>query len=280
MWINFCNLMINHQQWVRSCFLFPGVSPLGMMRLETLPAGPSGRDITQWLHHHFLLAGQKTMWSTITAWELPVTLPEVQEICETCVVYLKEHLWRPVGTTRQVVWGWVLLTLWQVDEIRPLVSSEGYKYAIIFVICTHVQWTWLLDFELLTHMPPRSESGNSCASAFMCYLWVILDHWKRSGDTFYWGLGTTMGPRPADWLEVPCGLSPQSCQNDWTVLWPLKTRPVSHDCHPYAGGRRSLDKMLMDCPPDSKWEELEEGPSSSGSLTPPNCCCNSAAGTD
>ena len=35
-----------------------------------------------------------------------------------------------MGTTGQVVQGRVLLAQWQVDVIRPLPSSEGYKYAI------------------------------------------------------------------------------------------------------------------------------------------------------
>ena len=29
--------------------------------------------------------------------------------------------------------GWVPLTWWQVDVIRPLPISEGYKYAITYV---------------------------------------------------------------------------------------------------------------------------------------------------
>ena len=35
-----------------------------------------------------------------------------------------------MGTSGQVVQGQVPLTWWQVDVIRPLPSSEGYKYAI------------------------------------------------------------------------------------------------------------------------------------------------------
>ena len=38
-----------------------------------------------------------------------------------------------MGTTGQVVLGQVLLTQWQVDVIRPLPSSERYKYAITSV---------------------------------------------------------------------------------------------------------------------------------------------------
>ena len=38
-----------------------------------------------------------------------------------------------MGTTRQVVLGWVPLTQWQVDVIGPLPSSEGYKYAVTCV---------------------------------------------------------------------------------------------------------------------------------------------------
>ena len=33
--------------------------------LETVPTGPSGREVAQWLHHRLLHAGQKTTWSTI-----------------------------------------------------------------------------------------------------------------------------------------------------------------------------------------------------------------------
>ena len=35
-----------------------------------------------------------------------------------------------MGTSEQVVLGQVSLTWWPVDAIRPLLSSEGYKYAI------------------------------------------------------------------------------------------------------------------------------------------------------
>ena len=35
-----------------------------------------------------------------------------------------------MGTTGQVVSGWVPVICWQVDIIGPLPSSEGYKYAI------------------------------------------------------------------------------------------------------------------------------------------------------
>ena len=35
-----------------------------------------------------------------------------------------------MGTSEQVVLGQVSLTWWPVDAIRPLPSSEGYKYAI------------------------------------------------------------------------------------------------------------------------------------------------------
>ena len=33
--------------------------------LEMVPASLSGREAAQWLRHHLLYAGQKTMWSTI-----------------------------------------------------------------------------------------------------------------------------------------------------------------------------------------------------------------------
>ena len=70
------------------------------------------------------------MWSTLRTWELPVTLAEVQEACETCVFCLQKHPQRSVGTTGQVVRGWVPLAWWQVDVIGPLPSSEGYKCTI------------------------------------------------------------------------------------------------------------------------------------------------------
>ena len=38
-----------------------------------------------------------------------------------------------MGTSGEVVQGWVPLTWWQVDVIRPLPISEGYKYAITYV---------------------------------------------------------------------------------------------------------------------------------------------------
>ena len=53
--------------------------------LEMVPASPSGREVAEWIHHHLLCAVQKTMWSTIKTWGLPVTLTEAQEACETCV---------------------------------------------------------------------------------------------------------------------------------------------------------------------------------------------------
>ena len=59
--------------------------------LETVPPGLSGREVAQWLHRRLLHAGQKTMGSTIKTWGLPVTLAEVQEVCETCAVCSQEH---------------------------------------------------------------------------------------------------------------------------------------------------------------------------------------------
>ena len=38
-----------------------------------------------------------------------------------------------MGTTGQVVQGWVQLTRWQVDVIGPLPSSGGFKYAVTSV---------------------------------------------------------------------------------------------------------------------------------------------------
>ena len=73
--------------------------------LEMVPTSPSGREIAQWLHWHLIHAGQKTMWSTVKTWGLSVTLAEVQETCETCVVCSQEHSQRPVGTTGQVARG-------------------------------------------------------------------------------------------------------------------------------------------------------------------------------
>ena len=55
--------------------------------LETVPTSPSEREIAQWLLHPCLLHdGQKTMWPTIKTWALILTLAEVQEAFETCVV--------------------------------------------------------------------------------------------------------------------------------------------------------------------------------------------------
>ena len=65
--------------------------------LETVPTSPSGREIAQWLHRRLLYAGQKITWSTIKTRGLPVTLAEVQEACETCVVCLQKHPKRPCG---------------------------------------------------------------------------------------------------------------------------------------------------------------------------------------
>ena len=97
--------------------------PLAMVQwLEIAPASPSGREVAQWLHRCLLYAGQKTMWSTIKTWRLPVTLAEAQDACETCAVCSREHPRRPVGPSGQVE-----LTQWQVDVIGPLPSSEGYK---------------------------------------------------------------------------------------------------------------------------------------------------------
>ena len=54
--------------------------------LEKVPTGLSGTEVVQWLHCRLLQAGQKAMWSSIKDWGLHVTLAEVQETCETCVV--------------------------------------------------------------------------------------------------------------------------------------------------------------------------------------------------
>ena len=62
------------------------------------------------------------MWSIIKIWGLSVTLAEAQEACETYVICSGEHPRRPVGTSGQVLQGWVLLTRWQVDVIEPLPS--------------------------------------------------------------------------------------------------------------------------------------------------------------
>ena len=80
--------------------------------LEKVLAGLSGTEIAQWLRHYLLHAGRKTMWSTIKALALPITLAEVQEACEACFACSREHPWRPVEITRQVVWGQVSLTQW------------------------------------------------------------------------------------------------------------------------------------------------------------------------
>ena len=58
--------------------------------LEMVPAGPSGRDVTQWLHCCLLHAGQKVTWSTVKTLGLPVTSAEVQEAYETSIVCLRE----------------------------------------------------------------------------------------------------------------------------------------------------------------------------------------------
>ena len=101
--------------------------------LEMVMAGQSERDIAQWLHCHLSHAGQNTMWFTLKSCGVPVTLAELQEFCETCVVCSEEQPQRPVGTNGQVVQGWVPLTQWQIDVIEPLPSLEGYKYAITCV---------------------------------------------------------------------------------------------------------------------------------------------------
>ena len=97
--------------------------------LEMMPVGATGK-VAQWLHCCALHAAQKTTWSTLKTWGLPVTLAEVQEACETCVLCLQEQPQRPVGTAGQVVWGRVLQTQWQVCVVGPLPCSEGYRYAI------------------------------------------------------------------------------------------------------------------------------------------------------
>ena len=70
------------------------------------------------------------MRSTIKTWGSLVTLAEAQEACEICVVCSQKHPRRPVGTSGQIVWGWVTLPQWQVDTIGSLPNSEGYNYAI------------------------------------------------------------------------------------------------------------------------------------------------------
>ena len=84
--------------------------------LEMVPIGLPGREVAKWLHCCLycclLHAEQKTMWSTIKALALPITLAEVQEACEACFACSREHPWRPVEITRQVEWGQVSLTQW------------------------------------------------------------------------------------------------------------------------------------------------------------------------
>ena len=65
-------------------------TPAKMHWLETVPTGPSGREVAQWLHRCLLHGRQKTMCSSIKVWGLPVIL-EVQEACETYVVCSREH---------------------------------------------------------------------------------------------------------------------------------------------------------------------------------------------
>ena len=57
------------------------------------------------------------MWFTIKTWGLSVTLAEVQEACETCVVCSQEHPQRPVGTMGQLVRGWVPLTWMDTTDL-------------------------------------------------------------------------------------------------------------------------------------------------------------------
>ena len=72
-------------------FASPGndeADTLAKMRwLETVPVSPSGREVAHWPHRRLSHVRQKTIWSTIKTWRLPVTLAEAQETCETCVVY-------------------------------------------------------------------------------------------------------------------------------------------------------------------------------------------------
>ncbi|XP_054543882.1 uncharacterized protein LOC129144682 [Talpa occidentalis] len=97
--------------------------------LETAP----GRDVAQWLHRRLLHAGQKTMWATVRAWGLPVTLKEIQTACETCVVCSRTYPRRPFASTGQVLRGQVPLTRWQIDIIGPLPRSDGQQYAVTCV---------------------------------------------------------------------------------------------------------------------------------------------------
>ena len=128
-----------------------------------VPVSPSGREEAQRLHRGVLHAGQKTTWSIIKPWGLPVTLAEAQETCETCVVCLQEHPRRTVGDSGQVVRRWIPLTWWQVDIIGPLPSSEGYKYAVTGVA------TGLLAVYPAWHT-------DCCTGVVMCCLWETPDH--------------------------------------------------------------------------------------------------------
>ena len=68
--------------------------------LEKVLAGLSGTEIAQWLRHYLLHAGRKTMWSTIKAWGLPVTLAGYRKLgkpvlsaCES----IPRGLWELLG---------------------------------------------------------------------------------------------------------------------------------------------------------------------------------------
>ena len=89
-----------------------------------------------------------------------------------------------MGTTGQVVKGWVPLTCWQVKVIGPLPSSEGCKYAIT---CVDTATRLLATYP--THHPSQKA------------VIVVLEHlYAAYGRPLIIesGFGVTVGLRPAD----------------------------------------------------------------------------------
>ena len=160
------------------------------------------------------------MWSMIKAWGLPVTLAEVQESCETCVVYSQEHPQRPLGTTGQMVWGRVLLTRWQVNVTGPLPSSEGFKYAITCVDTA----TRLLAAYLACHLDQKVVIAalEHLCSTFGRPLVIGSDRWTHFTGSLVkqwaqdmqiaWKFHVAYHPQAAGMIEWHNGLLKQSLQ--------------------------------------------------------------------
>ena len=96
-----------------------------------------------------------------------------------------------MGTSGEVVRGWVPLTWWQMDVIGLLPGSEGYKLAITGVDTAR---------GLSAAYPARhlDQIAVIAAQERLCAAYGRPLIIKVIRDVFYWGLGIIVGSVLAD----------------------------------------------------------------------------------